>query len=135
MIEEDLNEMQQQVREFHEKFEIPIAEKPCLLSEERQRLREDLINEELIEYEMAASKKDLVEIADALGDLLYVVFGAAIEHGLDMKVIVDEIHFSNLSKLGADGKPFYRDDGKILKGPNYRPPNLRSIIEMLKERE
>lgn len=74
---------------------------------------------------------DLAEAADALGDLDYVVQGANLVFGIPAEEVVAEIHRSNMSKLGADGKPIYRDDGKILKGPNYSPPDLASIIGFL----
>lgn len=122
------NPMQEQVREFHAAFGAPIADKPTLIPTDRASLRYKLIKEELEEYAVALRAGDLTEIADALGDLLYVVFGAAIEHGIDLAPVVDDIHRSNMSKLGDDGKPIYRADGKILKGSSYSPPDLKPII-------
>lgn len=124
-----MNTMQAQVREFHEAFGAPVAEQPTLIPKTRGQLRHDLIHEELREYWDAIRDDDLTEIADALGDMLYVVFGAAIEHGIDLEPVVEEIHRSNMSKLGDDGKPIYREDGKILKGSSYSPPDLVSVLE------
>jgi predicted HAD superfamily Cof-like phosphohydrolase len=121
--------------EFHELFQHPIKYSPELSAANRTSLRIALINEEAREFEAAVAAGDLVEVADALGDLLYVTFGAAVEFGLDMDVIVDEIHASNLSKLGTDGKPARAENGKILKGPNFRPPDLARVIEELKNRK
>lgn len=126
---DQLNRMQEQVREFHVAFGAPAADIPQLLDDDRWQLRHALIHEEAREYREACVQGDLVEIADALGDLLYVVFGAAIEHGIDLGPVVDEIHRSNMSKLGGDGKPIYREDGKILKGPRYFPPEIGPILE------
>jgi len=76
----------------------------------------------------AGQVRNGVEVADALGDLIYVIYGFALEMGYDLRAVVEEIHASNLTKLGADGKPIYRDDGKVLKGPNYREPNLPAVL-------
>ena len=88
------------------------------------------MKEENEEYLVAANANDLVEIADALGDMLYILCGTIIEHGLQHKIeeIFDEIQRSNMSKLGVDGKPTYRDDGKVLKGPNYFAPDFSKIL-------
>lgn len=121
--------MQLQVESFHYAFGAPVADKPTRLPDERGSLRYELIKEELLEYAEAIGEGNLVEVADALGDLLYVVFGAAVEHGIDLEPVVDEIHRSNMSKLGDDGKPIYREDGKILKGDGYSAPDLGPILE------
>tara|TARA_B100000989_G_scaffold205239_1_gene155407 strand:+ start:444 stop:713 length:270 start_codon:yes stop_codon:yes gene_type:complete len=86
--------------------------------------------EENEEYLHAAKNNDLVEVADALGDMMYILCGTIIEHGLQYKIekIFDEIQKSNLSKLGNDGLPIYRDDGKVMKGPNYFKPNISKIL-------
>lgn len=123
-----MNKMQEQVREFHQKFGHPVAYSPKRLTYGRGILRLDLIYEEYAEYKNALAQDNLVEAADALGDLLYVVFGAAIEHGFDMEKVVDEIHRANMSKLGSDGKPIYASNGKVLKGPDYQPPNLKEVL-------
>jgi predicted HAD superfamily Cof-like phosphohydrolase len=135
-----MNKMQQQVKAFHIAFGAPVADKPTLIPDERGDLRADLIYEEWEEYGVALDDGDLVEIADALGDLLYVVFGAAIEHGIDLEPVFNEIHASNMSKLGADGKPITSRGeeldgapaGKFLKGPGFQPPE-NDIKEILIE--
>lgn len=118
------------LREFHEAFGHHIAKKPEIIaSDEIAILRVDLINEEAAEFESATRDENLVEIADALADLLYVVFGAALVYGIPIEDVFTEVHRSNMSKLGADGKPIYRIDGKVLKGPNYSPPDIASILK------
>ncbi len=116
------------VKEFHEVFGHPHPGAPTLLDGGRQTLRVDLIQEELDEYKDALLAGDIVAVADALGDLDYVVNGAAIEHGIELPVITAEIHRSNMTKLGPDGKPIYREDGKILKGEGYEPPRLEPLL-------
>ena len=92
-------------------------------------LRVDLIQEELDELKVGIVNEDLVEVADALTDLLYVVYGAGAAFGLKLDKCFEEVHNSNMSKLGVDGKPIHRDDGKVLKGPNFREPDLKAIVE------
>lgn len=119
------------VQKFHETFGLGVGDKPTAkLSEELITLRYNLLIEENKEYLEAAKNNDLVEVADALGDMLYVIFGTILEHGLQgkMEAIFDEIQRSNMSKMGDDGKPVYREDGKIMKGPDYFEPNLKSIL-------
>jgi predicted HAD superfamily Cof-like phosphohydrolase len=93
-------------------------------------LRFKLMAEENQEYFEAAKNNDIVEVADALGDMLYILCGTIIEHGMQDKIeeIFDEIQKSNMSKLGEDGKPIYRNDGKVMKGPNYFKPNISEIL-------
>ena len=117
---------------FHKSFgmgssEIPIAS----LGEDKNKLRFGLMEEENQEYLDAAGKGDLVEVADALGDMLYILCGTILEHGLQHKIeeVFEEIQRSNMSKLGADGNPIYREDGKVLKGPSYFKPNIGDILE------
>ena len=88
------------------------------------------MREENEEYLDAANNRDLVEVADALGDMLYILCGTIIEHGMQHKIeeVFDEIQKSNMSKLGADWKPIFREDGKVLKGPNYFKPDINSIL-------
>ncbi len=108
-----------QVKEFHRKF---VTQPDDVI----QKCRVTLLKEELKELEDAIVSRDRVEILDALTDLQYVLDGTYIAFGLDdlKEPAFKEVHASNMSKLGADGKPVYREDGKVLKGPNYRPPNL-----------
>ena len=101
---------------------------PTWPEEEIQRLRLDLIEEELDELHYAIDNKDMVEIADALGDLLYVVYGAGHAFGIDLDECFKEIHASNMSKLGPDGKPIKREDGKVLKPDTFFPPDLKTIL-------
>ena len=91
-------------------------------------LRYELIREELEEMREALDDKDLIGVADALTDLLYVVYGAGHSFGLDLDATFNEVHRSNMSKLGSDGKPIYRDDGKVLKGPDYSEPDLQKVL-------
>ena len=89
------------------------------------------MKEENEEYLEAANNNDMVEVADALGDMLYILCGTIIEHGMQHKIeaVFEEIQRSNMSKLGDNGQPIYREDGKVLKGPNYFKPNIQEILE------
>ena len=119
------------VHEFHKAFGLGIQNSPTAeLDTHRNLLRYKLMREENEEYLDAANNRDLVEVADALGDMLYILCGTIIEHGMQHKIeeVFDEIQKSNMSKLGADGKPIYREDGKVLKGPNYFNPDINSIL-------
>ena len=120
------------VKEFNEAFKIKYSKnQKADLDESTIDLRYRLMQEENDEYLEAARKKDLVEIADALGDKLYILCGTMLAHGLQDKIVevFDEIQRSNMSKLSEDGTPVIREDGKILKGPNYFKPNIKSILE------
>lgn len=131
------------VRVFHEKYEHPIADKLTLATPELRMLRFNLILEELDELSGALGidwdfkvnghvtgnyELDIVEAADALGDIDYVVAGANLVFGIPAQAVMQEIQRANLSKLGEDGKPIKRADGKILKGPNYTPPDIRAVL-------
>ena len=119
------------VQEFHESFGLGVSHSPVAkLSVQKLKLRFDLMDEENKEYLEAAENDDLVEVADALGDMLYILCGTILEHGMQHKIeeVFNEIQRSNMSKLGADGKPIYREDGKVMKGPNYFKPNIESIL-------
>ena len=120
------------VKIFHTAFEIGYSDTPLSsLGENKHLLRYNLIKEENEEYLYAVQNNDLVEIADALGDMMYILCGTIIEHGLQdkMEAIFNEIQNSNMSKLDENGKPIYREDGKVLKGPNYFKPNFNKILE------
>ena len=120
------------VKEFHKAFKLDYLDKPKAdLGTDKNKLRFNLMKEENEEYFEAANNNDMVEVADALGDMLYILCGTIIEHGMQHKIdeIFSEIQNSNMSKLGADGNPIYRDDGKVLKGPNYFKPNIKGILE------
>ena len=119
------------MKEFHEAFGLGVKEAPiACLSEQKLKLRFDLMAEENEEYLEAATNNDLVEVADALGDMLYILCGTILEHGMQHKIeeVFNEIQQSNMSKLGADGNPIYREDGKVMKGPNYFKPDISSIL-------
>lgn len=119
-----------QVKEWCEATGIEIPAAPQTLSQERGILRFNLMAEENTEYLEAVVKGDTVEIADALGDMLYILLGTMLEHGMQDHIVrvFSEIHRSNMSKMGEDGKPILREDGKILKGPNYFRPNITKIL-------
>ena len=119
------------VKKFHETFKIGYLNSPeADLGVEKNTLRHNLMKEENDEYFEAANNGDLVEVADALGDMLYILCGTILEHGMEHKIeeVFDEIQRSNMSKLSEDGTPIYRDDGKILKGPNYFKPRIAEIL-------
>lgn len=119
------------VKLFHSSFGLGISENPTVdLPENVKMLRFNLMKEENEEYLEAVQNKDIVEVADALGDMLYILCGTIIEHGLQHKIeeVFDEIQRSNMSKLGEDGKPIYREDGKVMKGPNYFKPDFTKIL-------
>lgn len=119
------------VEEFHNIFQIGNASEIKLIDERDYTLRYNLIKEENEEYLEACKNGDIVEIADALGDQLYILFGTILKHGLQHKIeeIYDEIHRSNMSKLDENGKPIFREDGKILKSNNYFKPDIKRLIE------
>ena len=120
------------VKEFHTSFGLGVSEEmKANLGEKKNILRFNLMDEENKEYLEAAQNDDLVEVADALGDMLYILCGTILEHGMQYKIeeVFEEIQRSNMSKLGEDGKPIYREDGKVLKGPNYFKPNIKEILE------
>lgn len=122
----------QAVKEFHNAFEVGFSQSPKSdLGEAKHLLRYNLMREENEEYLEAVKNNNLIEIADALGDMLYILCGTIIEHGLQDKIeaVFEEIQRSNMSKLGIDGKPIYREDGKVMKGENYFKPDFSTILE------
>ena len=119
------------VKIFHETYNLNYKVSPIAnIGNEKINLRFKLMSEENEEYLEAAKNNDLIEVADALGDMLYILCGTIIEHGMQDKIeeVFDEIKRSNLSKLGEDGKPIYREDGKVMKGPNYFKPKISEIL-------
>lgn len=116
------------VREFMSAFGQEIKPNPELPKKNVQALRVKLIAEELKELREALKDKDIVEVADALADILYVTYGAGLAFGINLDKCFAEVQRSNMTKLGEDGKPLYREDGKIKKGPNYEEPNLRNVL-------
>ena len=121
-----MTEEQSMVRDFHQRFGAVANDRPTWCGEDVHRLRVALIEEELAEFRNAGEAHDLVEIADALADLLYVVYGAGVTYGVDLEPIFREIHRSNMSK--GDPEVVRRPDGKILKGSNYSPPDVASLV-------
>jgi len=116
------------VREFHVAFDLPINDATRTLN----KLRADLIREEAEETAEAVESGDLEHMAKELADLAYVVYGAALTLGIDLDVAIAAVHASNMSKL-VDGRPVMRPDGKVLKGPNYAPPDMRAAVRALRE--
>tara|TARA_B100000586_G_scaffold45220_1_gene29355 strand:+ start:1562 stop:1933 length:372 start_codon:yes stop_codon:yes gene_type:complete len=119
----------QKVKTFMEIFGQEVKSKPSFSSEKINDLRYNLIKEELAEFKEAIDKKDLLEAADALTDLLYVTYGAGHAFGINLDDCFNEVQNSNMSKLGTDGKPIYNDAGKVMKGPNYFKPNLSKFVK------
>ena len=120
------------VKIFHKAFKIGYRKSPkANLGDSKNKLRFDLMKEENEEYYEAAQSNDLIEVADALGDMLYILCGTIIEHGMQHKIeaVFEEIQRSNMSKLDVDGQPIYRKDGKVMKGPNYFKPNIKKFFE------
>lgn len=143
------------VRQFHATYALPVAQDPPSVDRERVHMRMALIGEEfaelvgavygeragtLIEQAFTAAvatddgTRDTVEAADALGDLVYVIYGMALECGIPLEEVLAEIQASNMSKLGADGRPIYREDGKVLKGPGYFRPDIGAVLARVTER-
>ena len=119
------------VQKFHEAFGLGVLQNPkANLGEQKNVLRFNLMKEENEEYLEAAMDGNLEEVADALGDMLYILCGTILEHGLQHKIVevFEEIQNSNMSKLDENGKPIYREDGKVMKGPNYFKPNIKKIL-------
>lgn len=128
-----MKEQLKKVEEFQKAFGHPVAPNKTFITAKRFVLRHELMDEENAEYLEACFNNNITEIADALGDQLYILCGTIIEHGLQDIIVevFNAIHESNMSKLGKDGKPIHREDGKILKGPNYFKPTER-IEKLLK---
>lgn len=119
-----------QVAQFHRAFGHPVNDTLKFIPLERIILRHTLIEEEVMELLQASTKGDIVGVADAITDCLYILYGTALEWGLADKLpeLFNEVHRSNMSKLDEDGNPVYREDGKIIKGNNYTPPHLKDIV-------
>ncbi len=116
------------VTEFHETYGLPIKKDGPGIVGERLALRLELIREEYAELIDAIHQGDIVETADALGDMVYVIYGMAIEFGIPLDKVLDEIQRSNMSKLDENGNPIYREDGKVLKGANWFPPDIEGVL-------
>ena len=118
----------EKVKTFMEIFGQDVKIKPSFSSDKINNLRYDLIKEELDELKEAMKNKDLLEVADALTDILYVTYGAGHAFGIDLNKCFNEVQKSNMSKLGEDGKPIYNDSGKVMKGPSYFKPDLTKFV-------
>ena len=121
-----MNKEQRMVKDWHRRFGVLVNEKPEMVDKETRYLRVSLMREEFQEFEEACSAGDIVKVADALGDLLYVVYGSAVSFGIDLEPVFDEIHRSNMSK--GDPEVIKAPNGKVLRNKNYSPPDLVSLI-------
>ena len=119
----------QKVKNFMQTFGQEVKSSPSLSSAKINGLRYNLIKEELDEFKQALDNNDLLEVADALTDILYVTYGAGHAFGINLDACFEEVQNSNMSKLGKDGKPIYNEQGKVMKGPNYFKPNLSKFIK------
>ena len=113
---------------FMKTFGQEVKTEPSLSTDKINKLRIDLIQEELQELSQAMNNKDLLEVADALTDILYVTYGAGHAFGIDLDKCFEEVQNSNMSKLGEDGNPIYNESGKVMKGPNYFKPDLSKFV-------
>lgn len=119
----------EQLAEFHRVYELPISRTPTVqIPAGQDTLRQSLIEEEVDELRAAVTDRDLVGIADALADIVYVAYGTACVYGIDLDAVLTEVHSSNMTKLDAAGRPIRRADGKILKGPNFREPDIPRVL-------
>mgnify|MGYP000980401307 CR=1 FL=1 len=116
------------VKTFMETFGQEVKKKPSFSSDKINKLRIDLIQEEIDELNQAITNKDLLEVADALTDILYVTYGAGHAFGIDLDKCFEEVQNSNMSKLDKNGKPIYNETGKVMKGPNYFKPDLKKFV-------
>jgi len=125
-----LNTQLKQVRDFFKAFSIPFNTEPTNISKDRYLLRYELAQEELDEYLVACKENNITEIADALTDQAYILFGSFVEHGMQYKFeeLFAEVNRSNMSKLDENGKPIYRKDGKVMKGKGYFKPDFSRIL-------
>ena len=118
------------VKTFMQTFGQEIKKKPSFSADKINTLRQDLIEEELNELKEAMKNKDILEVADALTDILYVTYGAGHAFGIDLDKCFEEVQNSNMSKLDENGKPIYNESGKVMKGPGYFKPNLKKILKL-----
>jgi predicted HAD superfamily Cof-like phosphohydrolase len=117
--------------QFHRAFNLPMRQMPSAdIDDALARLRVALLEEEVGEFVAASERSDLLGIADALADIVYVAYGTALTYGIDLDAVLQEVHRSNMSKLDSDGKPLIRDDGKVLKSERYFPPDIESVLQL-----
>lgn len=126
-----MHKSQQQVREFHDLFELPAYDCPTFEAYDRLHTQLTLIEEEVAELDAAFVNQDMVSCIDALADILYVVYGFSIALGVDIEPFFDEVHNNNLTKVGPNGEVIRREDGKVLKPSTYEPVNLHSLYERI----
>jgi predicted HAD superfamily Cof-like phosphohydrolase len=126
-----MKDLIEKLKEFNRTYNVKFKEEPSLLETKDYLLRFDLLKEELTEYLDACKDNDLTEIADALGDQLYILIGTILAHGMGniIEGVFNEIHRSNMSKLDENGNPIFREDGKVLKGNNYSKPNINQFLK------
>lgn len=126
----ELGQVLAQVLDFHEAFDLPREPLPSAqVGDVLAQLRVRLLREEVEEFADATERRDIIAIADALADVVYVAYGSAITYGIDLDAVVREVHHSNMSKLDEAGRPVLREDGKVLKSSRYRPPDVRAVLE------
>lgn len=126
----ELGQVLAQVLDFHEAFHLPREPLPTAhVGDVLAQLRVRLLREEVEEFADATERRDIVAIADALADVVYVAYGSAITYGIDLDAVVREVHRANMSKLDDAGRPVLREDGKVLKSPRYRPPDVPAVLE------
>jgi predicted HAD superfamily Cof-like phosphohydrolase len=119
------------VAEFHKAFSLPMRDTPTAeIDSYLAKLRIALLEEEVSEFVAASEKGDLVGIADALADIVYVVYGTALTYGIDLDAVLREVHRSNMSKLGSNGRPLIGGDGKVLKSERYFPPDIPAVLSL-----
>jgi predicted HAD superfamily Cof-like phosphohydrolase len=119
--------------EFHQTFNLPMRYVPSAdIDDALARLRVALLQEEVGEFVAASERGDLIGVADALADIVYVAYGTALTYGIDLDAVLHEVHRSNMSKLGSDDNPLIRDDGKVLKSERYFPPDVESVLRLQK---
>jgi predicted HAD superfamily Cof-like phosphohydrolase len=119
--------------QFHAAFNLPMRRLPSAdVGPALARLRVALLEEEVGEFVAASERGDLIGVADALADIVYVAYGTALTYGIDLDAVLHEVHLSNMSKLDTDGKPLIRDDGKVLKSERYFPPDVESVLRLQK---
>jgi predicted HAD superfamily Cof-like phosphohydrolase len=126
---------QRNLRDFHEKFGLTINDTPTIPDGRVLQFRVNLINEEAAEFEQAAKARNLVEMADALADVIYVALGAAVSLGIDLEPVFQEVHRSNMTKVWPDGQVRWREDGKVIKPPTYSPANIAQELERQSRKE
>ncbi|MGH8901959.1 MAG: MazG nucleotide pyrophosphohydrolase domain-containing protein [Egibacteraceae bacterium] len=119
------------VAAFHVAFDLPRQNRPSIdIDESLAKLRIALLQEELDEFVAAVAARDLVGIADALADIVYVTYGTAVTYGIDLDLVLGEVHRANMSKLEGDGRPLKREDGKVIKSDRYSPPDVAAVLKL-----